>query len=357
MSPNSGNFPSIEEFLFLFLLFQIVSVLCFVTVSFEMRSSTNSDRFDIGATQLLNASDESADHNGNLDSCSDDLDDDPNYEPGSDGEDYASEDEEVDEHEDDYDEIDEFEDHMEEFQQALGNRTPKKTSQNNDWALHTYARWRREEAPKKDAFVKIPFQFTEIPINRLNYVLSRFVIEARDTNGELFKSTTLYNIVAALNRVLRERHTGTNEDFDLLRTPKFRRFAQVLDGVMKERQQSEDPRTRKVDIFTQQDYEKLWLVIGSNKNPEILLTTFSPSLRPGYCSSPYLQSWFPQRCQHYLYLHFPGPAHFSPSIRPGYCSSPYLQSWFPQRCQHYLYLHFPGPAHFSHYLHLECPAL
>ena len=42
----------------------------------------------------------------------------------------------------------------------------------------------------------------------------------------------------------------------------------LLKGIM-----SLTPRTRKVDIFTQQDYEKLWLVIGSIKNPEILLTT------------------------------------------------------------------------------------
>ena len=52
-----------------------------------------------------------------------------------------------------------------------------------------------------------------------------------------------------------------------------------------------------------------WMEVNQKYDDTIICSShhmfFSPSLRPGYCSSPYLQSWFPQRCQHYLYPHFP----------------------------------------------------
>ena len=206
-------------------------------------------RFDIGATQLL-----SDDNNQSDDDFSSTDSSDPDYIPSQ-----SEEDE------------DEFDQHLAEFQSALDDRTPRRTLQNNEWALRAFSRWRMEEAPKQDRGVKIPKKFEEIPISRYNYVLSRFVMEAKDITGELYKSTTLYQIVAGLNRVIKDKYA--EEDYDLLRTPRFRRFTQVLDGVMKARQEKEDPRTRKVSTFKEDDYDKLWAVLGNENDPDLLLTT------------------------------------------------------------------------------------
>lgn len=180
-------------------------------------------RFDIGASQLLSDDD---DHDFSSTDSSN-----PDYlSPQSEGDE------------------DEFDKHLLEFQSTLQNRTPRKALQNNDWALNAFSRWRMEEAPKKGHGVKIPERFEDIPIPRYNYVLSRFVMEAKNTTGDLCKSTTLYQIVARSNRTVKEIYT--EEDYDLLKTPRFRRFTQVLDGV-KTRQEKEDPRTRKVTTFTE----------------------------------------------------------------------------------------------------------
>ena len=47
-------------------------------------------------------------------------------------------------------------------------------------------------------------------------------------------------------------------NMDILSAPMSKRLSIVLNGVMKQRQTEDDPRTRKVYVFKQDDYEALW---------------------------------------------------------------------------------------------------
>ena len=243
-------------------------------------------RFDVGVSQLLSTADtdmspdpvndpdqrSTANRDFNF-SHSDDSDD-PDFAPTASQLNRDSSSSST-QSETDTDDFDEFEVHRSDFQTVLEKRTPLRTSQSNEWALKCYTRWCDEEAKKKHGFVKIPRAFEDIPVSRLNYILSRFVMEAKDIHGRPYKSTTLYSIVVGLNRVLKDKCTQSGDDveYDLLKTPRFKRFTQVLDGVLKERQQHEDPRTRKASTFSDGDYTKLWQVIGKENNAENLLTT------------------------------------------------------------------------------------
>ena len=77
----------------------------------------------------------------------------------------------------------------------------------------------------------------------------------------------MYHIISGLNRSL--------DDLDLLHDTHFKRFQQVLDGVMKNRQKDEDPRTRKAQTFAEHDYDALWRNSFGGGDPSMLLTTLT----------------------------------------------------------------------------------
>ena len=167
----------------------------------------------------------------------------------------------------------EFEDNIKMFEKALSDRTPDTTKKNNQWALNTYRRWAVLESPKVQVQAEIPKYFPDVPLGRINYVLGRFVMEATDFDGKPYKSKTLYNVVSGLNRVLKAMHEGAGEEVDLFRTPRFKQFLNVLDGVLKDRQSKEDPRVRTVDTFESAHYERLWINSFGDENPDKLIAT------------------------------------------------------------------------------------
>jgi hypothetical protein len=229
--------------------------------------------FELNPTQLLRFSDSEL-------SDSEEVNEDPDYNPPASPSQSVSsfsslsETEEEEQPIEDNDSDNEFDQHYHLFQEAMEDRTPRSTKSSNAWALRTYARWAMVQSPKSSPGVYIPTRFQDIPLGRMNYVLSRFVQEAVDCNGYLYRPKTLYLLVAGLNRDLKERCAMTpNPDIDLLRTPMFKRFYLVLDGVLKHRQAAESPQQRKVDVFKQTDYDALWKTALGDKDPAQLLTT------------------------------------------------------------------------------------
>ena len=168
----------------------------------------------------------------------------------------------ADDDDEQFDDIDEFSQNISLFQESLQGRIPERTKQSNQWAVNAYERWSRslKNGTGSDGSVDVPLLFSNLPLTRINYVLSRFVQEARDKKGDLYHSVTLHNLITGLNRTLKEEQSleDAPEDVDLLHSLRFKRFQLVLDGVMKERQKVEDPRTRKVETFNDEDYNALW---------------------------------------------------------------------------------------------------
>ena len=113
---------------------------------------------------------------------------------------------------------------------AKTNSTPKNTSRNTNWAVNVWKDW---SSHRRAAF---PNSFQERPVHlvlttnyQLDYGLSKFVVEARRSDGECYPPNTLYGICCGLLRYVRETRPAINfwKDGD------FAGFRKTLDGEMK----------------------------------------------------------------------------------------------------------------------------
>ena len=75
------------------------------------------------------------------------------------------------------------------------------TAKNTQWAVRVFSVWRTERN-KKDSQEKCPEDLLEKQpsAERLNYWLSRFVLEARRADGSQYPSTTIYQLLCGLLR-------------------------------------------------------------------------------------------------------------------------------------------------------------
>ena len=96
-------------------------------------------------------------------------------------------------------------------------QTTKTTKNANTWALRKFS-----QRFKTTTFAMCWGSFEEIPYDRLNYVLKRFLIDISPN----LKMKTVYCVIVALNRCLKSQSL----DQDLFTTKRYEHFRNVLDG-------------------------------------------------------------------------------------------------------------------------------
>ena len=144
--------------------------------------------------------------------------------------------------------------------ELLDNRVPESTKRVNNWAETKFASWLRT--------TNFPYQnFDDVPLDRLNYLVERFLCDVGDT----LKMRSMYSVITALNRNLKERTL----DQDFFETKRYSRFRKVFDGWCKEKQHegAVEP-VKKSGYITVEDEDEMWDcgALGLD-NPKQLLTT------------------------------------------------------------------------------------
>ena len=93
----------------------------------------------------------------------------------------------------------------EELKQAKTNAIPKNTLKNTTWAVKIWKQW---SAHRKQVY---PGEYGEWPVHpfiandhQLDYWLSKFVLEARRSDGNPYPPNTLYQICCGLMRFVRD---------------------------------------------------------------------------------------------------------------------------------------------------------
>lgn len=171
-----------------------------------------------------------------------------------------------------FDDNDDLFDDLTIFDRIIDENVPNNTMNSNKMALETYSRWARSLDRSLPHNKNIPLEYGSLKYDRMNYVLGRFSLEVVDTKGVPYTSTTLYQIISGLNRSLKKR-ADNDANLDLMQSAMFRKFKEVLDSIVKGKQAIEPAnRKRKVDVFTPEDYEKMWLVMDDS-DPKILTST------------------------------------------------------------------------------------
>lgn len=142
-----------------------------------------------------------------------------------------------------------------ELEAVAASRISKQTAANNQWALNRYTLWAQaRNAITDDLNEHVPTNFLRLEPPRYNWVLSRFIKESTDASGTTYSFATLYQLIAALNRTVKEIHPG----MDLLSSPNFRQFRNVADGIIKQRQAEDSSQRRKVSTIGYNEENKLW---------------------------------------------------------------------------------------------------
>ena len=115
---------------------------------------------------------------------------------------------------------------------------PKTTRQSNHWALEVWTEWvkyrnARPETMLESGGVYIPEDIYELSIESLNFWLQRFVPEIRKKTGTDYPPITLTQIIAGLQRHLRNRCSDRTFNFFKEGDLDFIEFRRALDGRMK----------------------------------------------------------------------------------------------------------------------------
>ena len=152
----------------------------------------------------------------------------------------------------------------EEIQKGRQNSIPTKTKEDTKYCYKLWESWR--EYRQSCSAQTIPCLQDMAP-TELNHWLSRFVVEARKTDGTEYPPNTLHHIVAGLPRHL--RFGGRMLD------QKFTAFQASLDGEMKRLQaKGLGINRRQAEVITPEEEETLWRTgqLGDS-NPQQLLDT------------------------------------------------------------------------------------
>ena len=80
---------------------------------------------------------------------------------------------------------------------AVKKRVPKGTQKSTNWGMNVWCAWCDER--------KVEENIVEMSSDRMNSLLSRFVQEATRQDGKLYPPSSLYNIVADIQRFLHEK--------------------------------------------------------------------------------------------------------------------------------------------------------
>ena len=155
-----------------------------------------------------------------------------------------------------------------EIKQAVRDSKPKATQKDTKYCLHLWDEWRayRESTTQ----VNIPF-LLQMTDTELSHWLTRFVLEVRKKNGDLYPPNTLHHIVAGLQRHLR----WSGRPIDLFKDQQFYDFQSALDAELKRiAGKGIGAKKRQAEVITEEEEQRLWEkgLLGED-TPQQLLDT------------------------------------------------------------------------------------
>ena len=87
-------------------------------------------------------------------------------------------------------------------EQAMVSSVPKNTKKSTDWAVNIWRDWSTHRRSVSPSFTDWPVHLFIAQPQELNHWLSKFILEARKSNGEPYPPDTLYNICPGLLRYI-----------------------------------------------------------------------------------------------------------------------------------------------------------
>ncbi|XP_062572924.1 zinc finger MYM-type protein 2-like [Saccostrea cucullata] len=139
-------------------------------------------------------------------------------------------------------------------------RIPKKTRQNNQFAVNVWVAWATNRNKRADMLLDkyqtVPLTFKSISNDELDFWMSRFVNEARRKDGSKYPPNTVYNIVAGIQKHIREE--CSRPEINIFSDSNFANFRATLDAVMKERVSEGIGVVKHTQNVTIDDKNELW---------------------------------------------------------------------------------------------------
>ena len=155
---------------------------------------------------------------------------------------------------------------------CVNSNVNKNTKKKRNWATKSFNGWLATEIENTDKTLQ---SFTTAD---LNHYLPRFIIQARDTHGEMFKPKTLFELLLCLQQDINENRLIRGEDaLKFLSDPQFYIIKQVLDSEMRRRTRegiSHPSHSQTTDYITESMENEMWdaNILGSD-DPSILTST------------------------------------------------------------------------------------
>ncbi len=155
-------------------------------------------------------------------------------------------------------------------QAVQSSAVPKNTSKSTSWAVNIWKEWtahRRTVCHPLDC----PPHLLLCQPDELNQWLSKFVLEVRRKDGQLYPPQTLYSLCCGLLRYVRE----IKPDINFFKDAQFSGFQRTLDGLMKQlRSCGLGSKKRQAEPITINEEAILWEqgLLGS-LSPQVLLDT------------------------------------------------------------------------------------
>ena len=125
-----------------------------------------------------------------------------------------------------------FDTTMEDLESFKEGYCPANTAKNNDWALRTFELWRVARNIKYTSDQCPSYLFETGSHEKLCDWLCKFITEARKADGKEYTPRSLYLLLCALQRHIRE--VRPSEDTNLFQQPIFRPLKNVCDAVFKQ---------------------------------------------------------------------------------------------------------------------------
>ena len=159
----------------------------------------------------------------------------------------------------------------EEILQMHQNGVPLNTGQDTAYCLRLWDAWAASRNVNTELIDKIP-PLLQITTEKLQFWITRFVLETRKKDGTEYPPNSLYHIVTGLMCYL---HVNGRPSTDFFKDAEFASFRQTLDTEMKRLKSTGlGSKPKQAEPLSEEDEEKLWQakVLGEH-SPQALLNT------------------------------------------------------------------------------------
>ena len=157
----------------------------------------------------------------------------------------------------------------EEVNESRISSIPKKTLDDTKYCFKLFEDWRKQ---RQEATGGVIGNLCTLPDSQIQHWMSRFILEVRKRDGNVYTPNTLHHITAGVMRHLR---WNGRPDIDFFRDSQYSDFRQSLDAEMKRLQSlGIGSKKKQAEVLTEADEDLLWAkgLLGG-KTPKMLLDT------------------------------------------------------------------------------------